>query len=129
MTHGELDTMINNADFNGILRKSLPAVISMQLAKIIRKCNDELIEFNMEKQKIIQQYSIKDKDGNPIIEQNGNVLIEEKFKKKAMDEIKIISSIPVDNSFILPKFGFNSESFPNMTTKEAMALLPFIKEN
>jgi hypothetical protein len=129
MTHGELDTMINNADFNGILRKSLPAAISMQLAKIIRKCNDELIEFNMEKQKIIQQYSIKDKDGNPIIESNGNVLIEEKFKKKAMDEIKIISSIPVDNSFILPKFGFNSESFPNMTTKEAMALLPFIKED
>jgi CRISPR/Cas system-associated endoribonuclease Cas2 len=65
MTHGELDTMINNADFNGILRKSLPAAISMQLAKIIRKCNDELIEFNMEKQKIIQQYSIKDKDGKP----------------------------------------------------------------
>ena len=51
-------------------QKELPIKVSFKLAKNISKINAELKIYNDERQKLVEKYSIKDKDDKPIIENN-----------------------------------------------------------
>jgi len=128
ITHGKLDSMVNNRNLIGVMSKSLPAATSMQLAKIIRRCNDELVEYTVAKQAIIQEYSMKDNIGNPVVTPGNTIEIDPDRSIEAAQKIKEIAEIPVSTTFNLPKFGFDADAFPNITPQEALALLPFTKD-
>lgn len=128
LTHGMLDGMVNNKDMITIMSKALPAATSMQLAKIIRKCSNELKEYIEKKQEIIQEYSQKDDNGAPITQPGDMVLLDNKRTDEARDKLREIADIPVGNGFELPTFKFNSDAFPNITPQEALAILPFLNE-
>lgn len=128
ITHGMLDMMINNREMRAIMNKSLPAALSMQLAKLVRKCSDELVEYSEKKQEIIQRYAKKGEDGKPILQPNDMVTIDPKDSPAAQRELNEIADVPVSEGFELPKVRFNSESMPNMTPQEALVLLPFAKD-
>jgi len=124
-----LDMMINNKEMQCIMSKTLPAVMSIQLAKLVRKCNEELTEYIDKKQEIFKEYSKKDDQGNPIMQSGGAITIAKEHIKQASQELDEIAAEYIDEDFKLPTFTFKADSFPDITPQEALVLLPFIKES
>jgi len=129
LTNGMLDMMINNKEMQCIMSKTLPAVMSIQLAKLVRKCNEELTEYIDKKQEIFKEYSKKDDQGNPIMQSGGAITIAKEHIKQASQELDEIAAEYIDEDFKLPTFTFKADSFPDITPQEALVLLPFIKES
>jgi len=64
---------------NNLSQQALPITISYAIAKNIAKVEEELKIYNVEKQKLIEKYSIKGEDGKPEVSDTGTINIQEEF--------------------------------------------------
>lgn len=84
---GQVLSMLSN--------KQLPVKVSYALAKNINGINKELKIYEEEKMKIIKECALKDESGNPKIENNQYVLIEDK-KEVFSEKVNELLDIEVD---------------------------------
>lgn len=70
--------LIESVDILGKLNNAvLPVRASYKLAKSLKEIESELVIFNEQKQKLINKYGKKDKDGNVEVGENGMIDIED----------------------------------------------------
>lgn len=81
---------------SNLSQKSLPIKVSYAIAKNITKIEAELKVYDREREKIIEKYSIKDKDGKTIVGENGVITIEDKFLERWNHEVKELQEIEVE---------------------------------
>lgn len=74
----------------------LPVKVSYAIAKNINKINKEIKVFNSERQKLIQKYSIKDKDGKPKINEDDTISIQEDLLEEWNRELNELLEIEND---------------------------------
>lgn len=70
--------IVNDAMFLGSLaQKQLPIKISYAISKNIKKIEKELEIYNSERQKLLDKYAIKDKNGENLIDENNQLKIDD----------------------------------------------------
>ena len=105
-----------------ISQKQLPIKVSYAIAKNIKKLESELKIYNEERQKLIDQYCIKDNEGNNVIDENNNLKIADEHLDAWNKEINELMDIEVD----IDIHKFNLDSLMNgnydMTPAELMII-------
>lgn len=111
-----------------ISQKQLPIKVSYAIAKNIKKLESELKIYNEERQKLIDQYCIKDNEGNNVIDENNNLKIADEHLDAWNKEINELMDIEVD----IDIHKFNLDSLMNgnydMTPAELMIIDYMIEE-
>lgn len=111
-----------------ISQKQLPIKVSYAIAKNIKKLESELKIYNEERQKLIDQYCIKDNEGNNVIDENNNLKIADEHLDAWNKEINELMDIEVD----IDIHKFNLDSLMNgsydMTPAELMIIEYMIEE-
>lgn len=112
-----------------LTQKSLPVRVSYAIAKNVSKIESNLKIYNKEKQKLIEKYSVKDKDGKTVIKDGGQITIQQEFVdewNKDMNELKNI-----ENEIDIHKFNINDILNGNydMTPLEIMLIDYMIEED
>jgi len=72
----KLSDIINSVDtFQIIMQQSFKGSLAFKIARLARELNREMEIFNSERQKILNEYCVKDKNNNLEADENGNVKI------------------------------------------------------
>lgn len=88
--------LLNKVQVLSVLsNKQLPVKVSYALAKNINSINKELKIYEEEKLKIAKECSLKDESGNPKIDNNQYVLIEDK-KEVFSEQVNELLDIEID---------------------------------
>lgn len=96
------ERVVNNSNVLGVIsQKNLPIKVSYAIAKNISKIEAELKVYNSERQKLIDKYSIKDKEGKPLIEEN-SIKIAPKHVEDWNRDIKEL--LAIENEVDIHKF-------------------------
>ena len=101
-----LNDIINATEtFNTIMGQSFKGALAFKIARLARELNKEMETFNEQRRKIIDEYGIKDEDGNLKPDENGNVQIipdkisefNEEFSNLLNTEVEInADKLPMD---------------------------------
>lgn len=102
-----------------ITQRQLPVKASYAIAKNITIINRELKVFESEKMKIVNEFAVKDKDGNPEIENNSYKIIEGK-EKECNSKINELLDIEVDVE--IRTFNINSIENMNFSPSELLEI-------
>jgi len=103
-----------------ISQKQLPIRISYKIAKNISLINDELKIYDEQKNKIMNEYSKKDKDGKPVIDKNGHVeLQKERIKDWTKDFMELLS---IEIEININKFSIDSMGNCDISPSQIMSL-------
>lgn len=76
--------------------KPLKGRAAYQLGKIIKKADEEFALFNETRQGLIEQYAIKDENGEFVLDKNGSYTFKGNDMKTFMDEIKSVMDSEVE---------------------------------
>lgn len=108
--------------------KQLPIKISYAIAKNVSKIEKELEIYNIEKQKIIDKYCLKDEKGNNAIDENNQFKIDDNNLEDFNKDINVLLDIEVDVDIhkINKDDLFNSNC--DITPAELMAIDYMIEE-
>lgn len=80
----KLNDVVNSTDtFTKIMQQSFKGSLAFKIARLARELDKEMQTFNSERQKIIEKYGEKDKDGNVITDDKGIV----KFDNSKIQEL------------------------------------------
>lgn len=72
----KLSDIINSVDtFQIIMQQSFKGSLAFKIARLARELNREMEIFNSERQKILNEYCVKDSNNNLESDENGNVKI------------------------------------------------------
>ena len=96
-------------DANGLsqlTQKSLPIKVSYAIAKNIAKIQPILKVYNDEKQKLIDQYSVKDKEGKTKVGEDNQITIQKEFLADWTKDIKELNEI--ENDIDIHKFNIDA---------------------
>ena len=107
--------------------KQLPVKVSYAIAKNVAKIEAELKTYNLEREKLLKKYSIKDEEGKSITE-NGNVTIQED-KVQEWDK-DIADLLEIENEIDIHKFSiseFNNRDY-DISPAELMTIDYMIEE-
>lgn len=119
--------ILNNAmTIGAISNKELPVKVSYALAKNISKLEKELQIYNQERDKLIEKYSVKDDDNKPVIDENNQFKIQDKYLEDWNKDIKELQEIEVEID--IHKFKLEELNGYNMTPAELMAIEYMIEE-
>ena len=104
--------LINNIGaLRSIAQKQLPVKISYAIAKNISKVDSELKIYNKERQKLVDKYAEKDKNGQPKIDKNNQYHIKKEclttWNKDIQDLLSIEAEIDVYKFSVDLLDGFN----------------------
>ena len=121
--------ILTDANFLGQLtQKQLPIKISYALAKNISKIENELKIYNSEKDKLIDQYAIKDEKGNLKVDENNQFKVREEYKEVWEKEIEELLDIEINLDVHKIKLDELMLSNCNMTPAELMLIDYMIEE-
>ena len=83
MIRVSLNNILNSTEtFSQIMQQSFKGSIAFKVARLARELNKEMETFNTERQKLLERYSEKDKNGELKVLENGNVqVIPEKLQE------------------------------------------------
>lgn len=109
-----------------ISNKELPIKVSYALAKNISKLEKELEIYNKEREKLIEKYSIKDKNNQTVIDGNNQIQIKDECLEDWNKDIKELQDIEVEID--IHKFKLEELNGYNMTPAELMAIDYMIEE-
>ncbi len=123
------ERILNDANGLGQLTQmKLPTKVSYAIAKNIDKIQSVLKIYNDEKQKLIDQYSVKDEDGKTLIGEDNQIRIQEEFLSNWSKDIKELNEI--ENDIDIHKFDVNAllNSTCEMSPGEFMLIDYMIEE-
>lgn len=83
MIRVSLNNILNSTEtFSQIMQQSFKGSIAFKVARLARELNKEMETFNTERQKLLERYCEKDKNGELKVLENGNVqVIPEKLQE------------------------------------------------
>lgn len=121
--------IVNDSNFLATLtQKQLPVKVSYAIAKNISKIENELKIYNIERQKLIDKYCVKDEEGNNVIDENNQLIIADENMTDWNNAINELLDIEVEID--IHKFTkddlFNSNC--NITPAELMLIDYMIEE-
>ncbi|WP_286233358.1 DUF1617 family protein [Romboutsia ilealis] len=121
--------IVNDANFLGALtQKQLPVKVSYAIAKNISKIENELKIYNIERQKLIDKYCVKDEEGNNVIDENNQLIIADENMTDWNNAINELLDIEVEID--IHKFNINDLMYSNVefTPSELMLIEYMIEE-
>ena len=119
--------ILNDAmTIGAISNKELPIKVSYALAKNISKLEKELEIYNKEREKLIEKYSVKDKNNKTVIDENNQIQIKDECLEDWNKDIKELQDIEVEID--IHKFKLEELNGYNMTPAELMAIDYMIEE-
>mgnify|MGYP001560352671 CR=1 FL=1 len=118
-------------DANGLgqlTQMKLPTKVSYAIAKNIDKIQSVLKIYNDEKQKLIDQYSVKDKEGKTLIGEDNQITIQKELLEEWTKDIKELNEI--ENDIAIHKFNIDAllNSTCEMSPGEFMLIDYMIEE-
>ncbi len=122
------ERIVKDAKALGALtEKKLPIKVSYAIAKNITKIEAELKIYNQERQKLIEKYSSKDDNGDPLVEDN-SIVIADEFKEDWNRDYKEL--LAIENEIEIHKFHIDEllNSNCNFTPAELMLIDYMIEE-
>ncbi|MCB2308891.1 hypothetical protein LGL08_20600 [Clostridium estertheticum] len=116
------------AGLSQLTQKSLPIKVSYAIAKNIAKIQPVLKIYNDEKQKLLDQYSVKNEEGKTLIEENNQATIQKEFLADWSKAIKELNEI--ENEIDVHKFNIDAllNSTCEMSPGEFMLIDYMIEE-
>lgn len=118
--------LLNFASFYDEVREQkLPLKTSFKLTKIAKLISENTDFYKEKMQEFIREYGKFDENGNPVLDESGNILIAEGKEEKCHEKIQELQNfdIPVDYTFSLDDFDGIE-----LTLASTNLLLPFITE-
>lgn len=121
--------IVMDSNFLGNLtQKKLPIKVSYAIAKNISKIENELNIYNKERQKLIDKYCKKDKDGKNIVDKDNKLSIEDAYLDDWNKDLNELLNIEIEID--IHKFNINDllNSNYEMTASELMLIDYMIEE-
>lgn len=121
--------IVNDSNFLATLtQKQLPVKVSYAIAKNISKIENELKIYNIERQKLIDKYCVKDEEGNNVIDENNQLIIADENMTDWNNAINELLDIEVEID--IHKFNINDLMHSNaeFTPSELMLIEYMIEE-
>lgn len=121
--------IVNDSNFLATLtQKQLPVKVSYAIAKNISKIENELKIYNIERQKLIDKYCVKDEEGNNVIDENNQLIIADENMTNWNNAINELLDIEVEID--IHKFNINDLMYSNVefTPSELMIIEYMIEE-
>jgi len=100
-------------------KKALPVKVSYAIAKNMGKVEAELISYNAERKKLIDQYAIKE-NGEVVVGENGQIDIAKESIEAWNKDINDLLDIEVE--VVIHKFSIESFGDISMTISELMLI-------
>lgn len=98
--------ILNDANFlTALMQRQFPVRVSYAISKNISKLESELNLYNKERQKIIDKYCKKDKEGKLVIDENNQYSIKDEYINICTKELDELLDIEVDVN--IHKFKLN----------------------
>lgn len=77
MIEVKLNDIINSIEtFQVIMQQSVKGSLAFKIARLIRELNKEMETFNEQRRKILDEYCVKDENGQLSPDENGNIQIQ-----------------------------------------------------
>ena len=71
-----LNNIVNSIDtFQAIMQQSFKGSLAFKIARLARELNKEMETFSEQRRKIVNEYSLKDENGEIKADENGNIQI------------------------------------------------------
>lgn len=121
--------IVNDSNFLATLtQKQLPVKVSYAIAKNISKIENELKIYNIERQKLIDKYCVKDEEGNNVIDENNQLIIADENMTDWNNAINELLDIEVEID--IHKFNINDLMYSNVefTPSELIIIEYMIEE-
>ena len=99
-----LNDIVNSVEtFQTIIQQPFNGSLAFKIARLARELNKEMDTFNEQRRKIIDQYCVKDENGNLVSDDNGNVqIIPEKIQDFNNDFTNLLNTEVEINADKLP---------------------------
>lgn len=99
-----LNNIVNSIEtFQAIIQQPFNGSLAFKIARLARELNKEMDTFNEQRRKIIDQYCVKDENGNLVSDDNGNVqIIPEKIQDFNNDFTNLLNTEVEINADKLP---------------------------
>lgn len=126
MIEVKLSTIVNGIEvLQKIANSPIKGRTAYKVAKLLKKLEEEFAIFNDSRKKMIELYTIKDENGEPIIE-DGNYKIEPAQVKEFNEEVSSLlnTMITIDSS----RIPLDELSEIEFTPSEIMLIEDFIEE-
>lgn len=89
--------ILNDANFlTALIQRQFPVKVSYAISKNVSKIESELNIYNKEREKIIDKYCKRDKEGNLLIDENNNYSIEDENIDICNKELNELLDIEID---------------------------------
>lgn len=122
-----LKDVANLRNLHGVLKnQTLPIRLAYKFSKIFKKAEEENAFYVENLTKIINKYSEKDENGNPIILPNQNIKVQKEYVEIAQKEIDELENLEID----FPDITFTLDELDSirLTVEQLDTFLPFIAE-
>lgn len=125
-----LSRIVNDAHSLGAIahKSGLPRKMSYALAKNISKIENELRIYNDERQKLLDKYTVKDDNGNNLIDENNQLKIADEHLEAWNKDIKELLEIEVDIDVHMIKLDDFLNGECDLTPAELMIIDYMIEE-
>ena len=121
-----VNEMINiYGTLNELMSKNFSGKNAFNIARLARELNKELETFDQARKQVVDKYTLRDSDGNPVVDEQGNIkVIPDKVEECNQDFSTLLNSqlelnAPKLDESILTEIG-------DITPAQAMALEPII---
>lgn len=121
-----VNEMINiYGTLNELMSKNFSGKNAFNIARLARELNKELETFDQARKQVVDKYTLRDSDGNPVMDEQGNIkVIPDKVEECNQDFSTLLNSqleinAPKLDESILTEIG-------DITPAQAMALEPII---
>ena len=121
-----VNEMINiYSTLNELMSKNFSGKNAFNIARLARELNKELETFDQARKQVVDKYTLRDSDGNPVVDEQGNIkVIPDKVEECNQDFSTLLNSqleinAPKLDESILTEIG-------DITPAQAMALEPII---
>ena len=109
-----------------ISQKELPVKVSYAIAKNLGKLEVELKTYNIEREKLLEKYSIKDDQGKTIADENNQIKLQPDCIVNWNSDIKEL--LAIENEVDIHKFNIIALEGFNMTPADLMVIDYMIEE-
>lgn len=126
LNYGQIENIFNHENYKPLLNKAT-GVFGLKLFRSISKLQDEMEPFRQQFQKIINKYSEKDKDGNPVVathEGMQTVKILPGMEQEASAKINELREVNV--KIDIEPIDFDDKN-QQITAADLMAIKPLLK--
>ena len=111
---------------NEIMEQPFHGALAFKISRIIRELRKEVESFNAERDKIIRVFSEKDKDGKPVLLENGNIKIRSDLVKECNDEFEKLLGTSIEIN--AEKLGMEDLDEIEITPKKMESILVLVDD-